>query len=66
MQPQSPAESASSQPHAPEYRVDDLVVDTGRVTVTRAGVNLALPKLTFDLLVALRSRPRPAWFPPMN
>ncbi|MEX2151347.1 MAG: winged helix-turn-helix domain-containing protein [Steroidobacteraceae bacterium] len=53
MQPPSPVESVSRQPHAAVYRVDDLVVDTGRVAVARAGVNLALPKLSFDLLVAL-------------
>lgn len=53
MQPQNPEESASRRPLDPVYRVDDLVVDSRRVAVTRAGVNLALPKLTFDLLVAL-------------
>jgi TolB-like protein/DNA-binding winged helix-turn-helix (wHTH) protein len=53
MQPPSPAESVSKQPLAPVYRVDDLVVDTSRVAVVRAGVSLALPKLSFDLLVAL-------------
>lgn len=35
------------------YRLDDLVVDTGRVTVMRGGVELALPRLSFDLLLAL-------------
>lgn len=53
MHPPTPAESGSRQTVAPVYRVDDLVVDTARMAVTRAGVNLALPKLTFDLLMAL-------------
>jgi adenylate cyclase len=53
MQPQDPAESVENQPIAPVYRLDDLIVDTGRVRVTRADRELALPKLSFDLLVAL-------------
>jgi TolB-like protein/DNA-binding winged helix-turn-helix (wHTH) protein/Flp pilus assembly protein TadD len=53
MQPHNPAESVARQPLAPVYQVDDLVVDTGRMTVARSGVNLALAKLSFDLLVAL-------------
>jgi TolB-like protein/DNA-binding winged helix-turn-helix (wHTH) protein/Flp pilus assembly protein TadD len=40
-------------PQPPVYRVGDLVVDTGQATVTRDGQALALPKLTFDLLLAL-------------
>jgi TolB-like protein/DNA-binding winged helix-turn-helix (wHTH) protein/Tfp pilus assembly protein PilF len=35
------------------YQVGDLEVDVARATVTRAGVQLSLPKLSFDLLVAL-------------
>ncbi|MEY2920167.1 MAG: hypothetical protein RL261_1472, partial [Pseudomonadota bacterium] len=35
------------------YRVGDLVVDVARARVTRAGVELPLPKLSFDLLLAL-------------
>lgn len=35
------------------YRVADLIVDTGRVRVSRAGVDIPLPRLSFDLLVAL-------------
>lgn len=35
------------------YVVGDLVVDTARAQVTRDGVELPLPKLSFDLLVAL-------------
>ena len=40
-------------PQPPVYRVGDLVVDTGRATVARDGQVVALPKLTFDLLLAL-------------
>jgi TolB-like protein/DNA-binding winged helix-turn-helix (wHTH) protein len=35
------------------YRVDDLIVDLGRCRVMRAGVDLQLPGLSFDLFVAL-------------
>jgi TolB-like protein/DNA-binding winged helix-turn-helix (wHTH) protein len=35
------------------FRVDDLVVDLGRRRVIRADVDLKLPGLSFDLLVAL-------------
>jgi TolB-like protein/DNA-binding winged helix-turn-helix (wHTH) protein len=35
------------------FRVDDLIVDLGRCRVTRAGVDLKLPGLSFDLLVVL-------------
>ncbi len=37
----------------PRFRVDDLVVDTGKAVVTRNGVEIPLPKLSFDLLRAL-------------
>jgi TolB-like protein/DNA-binding winged helix-turn-helix (wHTH) protein/Tfp pilus assembly protein PilF len=53
MQPQDPAESVENRVLAPVYRIDDLVVDTGRVTITRAGQELALPNLSFELLQAL-------------
>ncbi len=42
-----------NDPHSPVYRVGDLVVDTGRATVLRDGQPVGLPKLTFDLLLAL-------------
>jgi TolB-like protein/DNA-binding winged helix-turn-helix (wHTH) protein/Tfp pilus assembly protein PilF len=42
-----------NDPQAPVYRVGDLVVDTGRAVVARDGQAVALPKLTFDLLLAL-------------
>ena len=35
------------------FRVDDLIVDLGRRRVMRAGVELKLPGLSFDLLVVL-------------
>jgi transcriptional activator of cad operon len=35
------------------YRVGDLVVDIGRGRVTRQDLEVALPKLSFDLLLAL-------------
>jgi TolB-like protein/DNA-binding winged helix-turn-helix (wHTH) protein len=38
---------------ATRFRVDDLIVDLGRCRVTRAGVDLKLPGLSFDLLVVL-------------
>jgi len=50
---QNPPESAENQRVAPVYRVGDLVVDTGRMTVCRDGRELPLPRLSFDLLVAL-------------
>src|SRR5258707_12994875 len=37
----------------PRFRVDDLEVDTGKAVVTRNGVELPLPKLSFDFLRAL-------------
>lgn len=40
----------------PVYRVGDLDVDIGRVIVSRAGQQLPLPKLSFDLLLALIER----------
>jgi TolB-like protein/DNA-binding winged helix-turn-helix (wHTH) protein/Tfp pilus assembly protein PilF len=42
-----------NDPQTPVYRVGDLVVDTGRAAVARDGQAVALPKLTFDLLLAL-------------
>ena len=35
------------------YRVGDLIVDTARAQVTRDGTELPLPRLSFDLLLAL-------------
>ncbi len=53
MQSQHPANSVENRPLAPVYQIDDLVVDTGRASVTRAELDLSLPRLSFDLLVAL-------------
>lgn len=40
------------------YSLDDLLVDTGRQSVSRNAESIALPKLSFDLLIALiRSAP---------
>ena len=35
------------------YRIADLQLDIGLVRLTRGGREIALPKLSFDLLVAL-------------
>src|SRR5580698_8418505 len=35
------------------YRLDDLTIDVGRGRVSRGPDEIALPKLSFDLLVAL-------------
>ncbi len=35
------------------YQVNDLVIDPGRARVSRGGVEISLPKLSYDLLVAL-------------
>jgi TolB-like protein/DNA-binding winged helix-turn-helix (wHTH) protein/tetratricopeptide (TPR) repeat protein len=46
--------SASLTPTAPaRFRVLDLEVDAGRQTVSRGGSELHVPKLSFDLLLAL-------------
>jgi tetratricopeptide (TPR) repeat protein len=37
----------------PRYRLDDLIIDTGTRKVMRAGVDLAVTGLSFDLLLAL-------------
>jgi TolB-like protein/DNA-binding winged helix-turn-helix (wHTH) protein/Tfp pilus assembly protein PilF len=36
-----------------KYGMGDLVIDTGRQSVTRAGAPIALPKLSYDLLLVL-------------
>lgn len=35
------------------YRIDDLVLDSGTVSLTRNGEDIPLPKLSFDLLLCL-------------
>jgi TolB-like protein/DNA-binding winged helix-turn-helix (wHTH) protein/Flp pilus assembly protein TadD len=37
----------------PRFRIDDLEVDIGKAEVTRGDEKIALPKLSFDLLLAL-------------
>jgi DNA-binding winged helix-turn-helix (wHTH) protein len=53
MPPQSPPDSVQRRPEPAVYRVADLSVDTGRVSVSRDGQPLAVSGLSFDLLVAL-------------
>ena len=38
------------------WRVGDLTIDVGQQRVVRAGADIALPKLSFDLLLALARR----------
>jgi TolB-like protein/DNA-binding winged helix-turn-helix (wHTH) protein/tetratricopeptide (TPR) repeat protein len=47
------ANPAPSSGNADLFRVDDLIVDLGQCRVLRAGVDLKLPGLSFDLLVVL-------------
>ena len=44
---------SSSSPRAIRFRLHDLEVDAGRQTVSRGGSELHVPKLSFDLLLAL-------------
>lgn len=44
---------AASDPDPTGYQIDDLVVDVGQQRVTRAGVDLPLPHLSFALLLTL-------------
>jgi len=46
-----PESSIKSQPE--RYRIGDLLLDTGRATVAREVATVALPKLSFDLLLCL-------------
>jgi TolB-like protein/DNA-binding winged helix-turn-helix (wHTH) protein len=43
----------TTQGRAVSYRAGDLEIDVGRQQVTRAGADVPLPKLSFDLLLAL-------------
>jgi TolB-like protein/DNA-binding winged helix-turn-helix (wHTH) protein/Flp pilus assembly protein TadD len=45
--------SAATRPASTGYQVDDLIVDLGQQRVTRAGIEIPLPHLSFDLLVTL-------------
>ena len=44
---------ATSDPDPTGYQIDDLIVDVGQQRVTRAGVDLPLPHLSFALLLTL-------------
>jgi DNA-binding winged helix-turn-helix (wHTH) protein len=44
---------AASDPDQAGFQVDDLTVDIGQQRVTRAGVEIPMPHLSFQLLVAL-------------
>jgi TolB-like protein/DNA-binding winged helix-turn-helix (wHTH) protein len=46
-------QESAEVPHVTGYRVDDLVIDLGQQRVTRGERDIALPRLSFDLLVAL-------------
>jgi TolB-like protein/Flp pilus assembly protein TadD/DNA-binding winged helix-turn-helix (wHTH) protein len=51
-------DSAATAPEAAGYQVDDLIIDLGQRRVSRAGSDIALPHLSFQLLVTLaRSAP---------
>jgi DNA-binding response OmpR family regulator len=52
MQPLTPDNGTAP----PRFRIDDLEVDVGTAEVTRGGEKIALPKLSFDLLLALISK----------
>lgn len=40
-------------PDATGYQIEDLILDLGQRCVTRDGSDIALPQLSFDLLVTL-------------
>ena len=50
MNEQTPASPNRGPSH---YRVGDLLIDVGRQQVTRGGDVIALPKLSYDLLITL-------------
>jgi TolB-like protein/DNA-binding winged helix-turn-helix (wHTH) protein/Tfp pilus assembly protein PilF len=50
--PPSDADTGSA-PEIAGYRAGDLSIDLGRAVATRDGAEIPLPRLTFDLLVAL-------------
>ena len=50
--PKNP-ENLSELPAPPLYAVDDLLIDVGFHSISRQGAALPLPKLSFDLLLAL-------------
>ena len=46
-------DSPSRKASVDVYQAGDLTIDVGRQTVNRAGVDIPLPRLSFDVLVAL-------------
>jgi len=44
---------APSDPDETGYQIDDLILDVGQQRVTRAGVDIPLPHLSFALLLTL-------------
>jgi TolB-like protein/DNA-binding winged helix-turn-helix (wHTH) protein len=46
-------QAAATAPDVTGYQVDDLTIDLGKQRVTRAGSDIPLPRLSFDLLVTL-------------
>jgi TolB-like protein/DNA-binding winged helix-turn-helix (wHTH) protein/Tfp pilus assembly protein PilF len=53
IRPIGPTPRSSERPSVAAYRVGDLLVDIGRGQVSRGKQDLALPKLSLDLLIAL-------------
>jgi TolB-like protein/DNA-binding winged helix-turn-helix (wHTH) protein len=57
----APVDNSSETAGGPDqtgFQVDDLIIDLGQQRVTRAGVDIPLPHLSFELLVTLaRSAP---------
>jgi transcriptional activator of cad operon len=53
IRPIGPTPRSSERPSVAAYRVGDLLVDVGRGQVSRGKQDLALPKLSLDLLIAL-------------
>jgi TolB-like protein/Flp pilus assembly protein TadD/DNA-binding winged helix-turn-helix (wHTH) protein len=43
----------AAEPDRTGYQVDDLIVDVGQQRVTRSGTEIPLPRLSFELLLAL-------------
>jgi TolB-like protein/DNA-binding winged helix-turn-helix (wHTH) protein/Flp pilus assembly protein TadD len=59
--------SAATSPASTGYQVDDLIVDLGQQRVTRAGIEIPLPHLSFDLLLTLaRAAPDLVSFDELN
>lgn len=53
MHPPPSVTDTGSAPEITGYRAGDLSIDLGRAVATRDGAEIPLPRLTFDLLVAL-------------